>query len=166
MLIIMLLKVVQLLSCVQVFAIPWTAACCPFPYPSLSPGVCTNSHPLSQWYHPTISSSVARSSSCPQSFPASGSFSVGQLFASGGQSIEASALASVFPMNIQGWFPLGLTSFITLLSKGLSRVSLVPFCSLPLVVSSAYLRMSIFLLAILIPTCTSTILAFHMMNST
>ena len=83
----------------------------------------------------------------------------------GGQSIEASALASVLPMNIQGWLPLGLTSFITLLSKGLSRISLDPFCFMPFVVSSAYLRTSIFLLAILIPACASTILAFHMTYS-
>ena len=159
MLIIMLVKVVQLISCVWVFAIPWTAACQPFLYPSLSPGVCINSHPLSRWYHPTISSSAAHFSSCLQSFPASGSFTWG------GQSIEASALASVLPMNIQGWLPLGLTSFITLLFKGLSRISLVPFCFMPLVVSSAYLRMSIFLLAILIPACASTILAFHMTYS-
>jgi len=79
------------------------------PFPSLSPRVCSNSYPLSWWCHPTISSSVVPFSSCPQSFPASGSFPMSWLFASGGQSIRASVLASVLPMNIQGWFPLGLT---------------------------------------------------------
>ena len=74
------------------------------PYTSLSPGACSNSCPLSQWCHPTISSSVIPLSSCLQSFPRSGSFSVSWLFASGGQSIGASASASVLPMNIQDWF--------------------------------------------------------------
>ena len=92
------------------------------PCPSLSPRVCLNSCPLSRWCHPTISSAVIPFSSCPQSFPASGSFPMSWLFAFGGQSIGASALASVLPMNIQGWFPLGLASLISLLSKGLSRV--------------------------------------------
>ena len=92
------------------------------PCPSLSPGVFSNSCPLSWWCHPTISSCVTRFSSCLQSFPASGSFPVSQLFASGGQSIETSASASVLPMNIQGWFPLGLTGLISLQSKGFSRV--------------------------------------------
>ena len=78
--------------------------------------------PLSQWCHPTISSSVAPFSSSSQSFPASGSFPMSQLFASGGQSIGASASASLLPRHIQGWFPLGLTGLISLLSKGLSRV--------------------------------------------
>ena len=90
------------------------------PCPSLSPGVCSDSCPLSQWCHPTISTSVSPFFSCPQSFPASGSFPVSQLFASGGQSIEVSA--SVLPMNIQDWFPLGWTGWISLQSKGLSRV--------------------------------------------
>ena len=90
--------------------------------PSLSPGVCSGSCPSSQWCHPTILSSVVPFSSCPQSFPASGSFPVSQLFTSGGQSIGASASASVLPVNIQGWFSLGLTNLISLLSKGLSRV--------------------------------------------
>ena len=76
----------------------------------------------SRWCHPTISSSVIPFSSCPQSFPASGSFPVSQLFASGGQSIAVSASTSVLPMNIQGWFPLGLTGLISLQSKGLLRV--------------------------------------------
>ena len=92
------------------------------PCPSLSPGVCSNSCPFSQWCHPTISSSVACFFSCLQSFPASGSFTMSLLFASGSQSIGASAFASVLPMNIQDWFPLGLTGLISWLSKGLSRV--------------------------------------------
>ena len=83
-----------------------------FPCLSLSPGVYSNSCPFSQWWHPTISSSVAPFSSCPQSFPAPGSFPMSRLFASGGQSIGASASASVLPVNIQGWFPLGLTGLI------------------------------------------------------
>ena len=78
--------------------------------------------PLSLWFHPIISSSVIPFSSCLQSFPASESFLKSQLFTSGGQSIRVSALASVFPMNIQGWFPLGLTGLISLQSKGLSKV--------------------------------------------
>ena len=90
--------------------------------PSLSPTVFSNSCPLSQWCHPTISSSVVPFSSCPQSFPASGSFPMNWLLASGGLSIGASASAAVLPMNIQGWFPLGLTGRISLQSKGLSRV--------------------------------------------
>ena len=90
------------------------------PCPSLSPKICSNLCPLSQWCHQPISSSVTPFSSCPQSFPASGSFPMSQLFASGGWSIEASA--SILPMNIQGWFPLGLTGLISFLSKGLSRV--------------------------------------------
>ena len=89
---------------------------------SLFPRVCSNSCPLSQRCHPTVSSSVTSFSSCPQSFPASGSFPMSWLFASGGQSIGASASASVLAMNIQGWFHLGLTSLISLQSKGLSRV--------------------------------------------
>ena len=92
------------------------------PYPSLSPEVWSNLCPLSLWCHPTISSSVARFSSCPQSFPASGSFSMSQLFTSGGQSIGASASGSALPVNIQGWFPLRLTGLISLLSQGFSRV--------------------------------------------
>ena len=92
------------------------------PCPSLSPWACSNSCPLCRWCHPTISSSTAPFSSCPQSFPASGYFPISQLLTSGGQSIGASASASVLPMNIQGWFPLGLTGLISLQSKGLSRV--------------------------------------------
>ena len=89
---------------------------------SLSPGVCPNSCSLSQWCHPTISSSVASFSSCHQSFLASGSFPMSWLFISGEQLIGASASASVLPMNIQYWYPLGLTSLISLQSKGVSRV--------------------------------------------
>ena len=92
------------------------------PCPSLSPRVCPNSCPLSQWCYPIISSSAALFSSCPQSFPASGSFPMSQFFASGGQSIGASASASALPMNVQGWFPLGWTGWIYLQSRGLSRV--------------------------------------------
>ena len=92
------------------------------PHPSLFPRVCSDSCPLSWWCHPTISSSVAPCSSCPQSFSISGSFLISWLLASGGQSFRASASASVLPMNIHGWFHLGLTGLIFLLSKGLSRV--------------------------------------------
>ena len=85
--------------------------------PSPSPGACSNSCPSSRWCYPTISSSVIPFSSCPQSFPSSGSFQMSQLIALGGQIIGVSASASVLPMNIQGWFPLGLTGLIFLLSK-------------------------------------------------
>ena len=84
--------------------------------------VCSNSCPLSWWCYLTISSSVVPFSSCLQSFPASGCFPMSQHFPSGGPSIGASALASVLPMNIQGWFALGLAGLISLQSKGLSRV--------------------------------------------
>ena len=89
--------------------------------PSPTAGVYPNSCLLSRWCHPTISSSVVPFSSCPQSFPASGSFQMSQFFASGGQSTRVSVSASVFPMNIQDW-SLGWTGWISLLSKGLSRV--------------------------------------------
>ena len=92
------------------------------PCPSPTPGVYTNSCPLNRWCHPTISSSVIPFSSCPQSFPASGSFPMSQLFASGGQSIGVSASTSVLPVNTQDWFPLGWTGWISLQSKRLSRV--------------------------------------------
>ena len=92
------------------------------PCPSPTPRVCSNSCPLSQWCHPTISPSVVPFSSCLQSFLASGSFQMSQFFTSGGQSIGVSASVSVLPMNIQDWFPLGWTGWISLLSKGLSRV--------------------------------------------
>ena len=112
--------VIQSLSSVWLFAIAWTAG--PASCPSLLPAVCLSSCLLIRWCHPTISSSVPSFSYCPQSFPASGSFPVSWLFTSAGQSIGASASASVLPMNIQGWFPLGLTGLISLQSKGLSRV--------------------------------------------
>ena len=92
------------------------------PCPSPTPGVHPNPCPSSWWCHPTISSSVVRFSSCPQSFPASGSFQMIQLFASGGQSTGVSASTSVLPMNTQDWSPLGWTGWICLQSKGLSRV--------------------------------------------
>ena len=87
--------------------------------PPLSPRICSNSCSLSQCCYLTISSSAAPFSCCPQSFPTSGSFPLSRLFLSGGQSIGASASASVLPMNIQGWFPSGLTGLISLLSKRL-----------------------------------------------
>ena len=108
--------VIQLLRHVRLFVTLWTAArqaSCPSP----SPGACSNSCPLSQWCHPTISSSVVPFSSCLQSFPASESFLMSQRFASGGQSIGASVPSSVLLMNIQDWFPLGWTSWISLQSK-------------------------------------------------
>ena len=92
------------------------------PYPSPTPGAYSNSCPLSRWCHPTISSSVIPFSSCPQVFPASGSFPVIQLFTSGAQSIGALVSASVLPVNIQHWFLLGLIGLISLVSKGLSDV--------------------------------------------
>ena len=91
---------------------------CPSPTPRVYPNAC----PLSQWCHPTISSSVVPFSSHLQSFPASGSFQISQFFPSGGQSIGVSAATPVLPMNIQNWFPLGWTGWISLQSKGLSRV--------------------------------------------
>ena len=112
---------VQLLSHIWLFATPWTAA----HQTSLSitnSGAYSNSWPSSRWCHPTISSSVAPFSSYLQSFPASGFFPSSQFFASGGQSIGVSASASVLPVNTQDWFPLGWTGWISLLSKGLSRV--------------------------------------------
>ena len=95
------------------------------PCPSPTPGAYSNSCSLSRWCHLTISSSVIPFSSHLQSFPASESFPLSQFFASGGQSIGVSALASVLPVNIQDWFPLGWTGWISLLSKGLSRVVLI-----------------------------------------
>ena len=92
------------------------------PCPSPTPGVYSNSYPLSLWCHATISSSVIPFSSCLQSFPASESFQMSQFFVSGGQSIGGSASASVLTMNIQDWFPLGWNGWISLQSKGISRV--------------------------------------------
>ena len=111
---------VQSLSHVQLFATPSTTACqasCPSP----TPEACSNFCPSSRWCHPTISSSVVPFS-CLQSFPASGSFQMSQLLASGGQSIGVSASASVLPMNIQDRSPLGWTGWISLQSKGLWRI--------------------------------------------
>ena len=113
--------VVQSLSCVWLFVTPQTVDS-RLPCPSLSPGLCSNSCPLNQWCHPTISTSVAPFSFCPQSLPASRSFWMSWLFTSGGQSTGASVSASVLPMNSQGWFPLGVTGLTSVLSKGLSRV--------------------------------------------
>ena len=112
---------VQSLSSVRLFATPWTTAC----QASLSitnSGVNPNPCPLSWWCHPTILSSVVPFSSCPQYFPAWGSFQKSQLFASGGQIIGVSASTSVLPMNTQDWSPLGWTGWISSQSKGLSRV--------------------------------------------
>ena len=92
------------------------------PCPSPTPGVHSDSRPSSRWCHPAISSSVVPFSSCPQSLPASGSFPVSQLFAWGGQSTGASALASFLPKKSQGWFPSEWTAWISLQPKGLSRV--------------------------------------------
>ena len=107
---------VQLLSRVRLHGLQHDRLPCPSP----TPRACSNSCPLSQWCHPTISSSVVPFSSCFLSFPASGSFPMNQFFISGGQSFGASA--SVLPMNIQDWFPLGFTGLISLQSRGLSRV--------------------------------------------
>ena len=112
---------VQSLSCVQHFPTPWTTA----HQASLSFTIsraCSGSCPPSQWCHPIISSSVVPFSSSQPSFPASGSFPVNQLYASGGQRIAVSASASTFAVNIQDWFPLGLTGLISLLSKGLKSL--------------------------------------------
>ena len=115
------LSSVQLLSHVQLFAIPWIAA----HQASLSitnSRSFSNSCPSSQWWHPNISSSIVPFSSCLQYFPASGPFPMSQFFTSGGWSIRVSASTSVLPMNIHDWFPLGLTGLLSLHSKGLSRV--------------------------------------------
>ena len=92
------------------------------PCPSPTPGVYSNTRPSSRWCHPTISSSVIPFSSCRQSFPSSGPFPVSQLFTWGGQRTGVSALASLLPKNTQDWSPLGWTGWISLQSKGLSRV--------------------------------------------
>ena len=112
------LSSVQSLGHVQLFAMPRTAAH-QASYPSPTSGTCSNSCPLSQWCHPAISSSIVPFSSCLQSFLASGCFQISQLFASGCQSIGVSASTSVLPMNIQDWFPVGWTGWISLQSKGL-----------------------------------------------
>ena len=114
---------VQLLSHVQFFATPWIVACqASLSITSPTPRVYPNSCPLSRWCHPTISSSVLPFSSCPQSFLATGSFQMSQLFTSGGQSIAVSASTSVLPRNTQDCSPLGWTGWISPQSKGLSRV--------------------------------------------
>ena len=112
---------VQSLSCVWLLR-PHESQHARPPCPSPTPGGHPDSHPLSWWCQPAISSSVIPFSSCPQSLPASGSFQMSQFFASGGQNIRVSALASVLPMNIQDWSPLEWTGWISLQSKGLSRV--------------------------------------------
>ena len=99
------------------------------PCPSLSSRVWSNSCPLNWWCYPTISCSVIPFSSCPQSFPASGSFPMSRLFTSSGQSIGASVSASVLPLNIQGWFPLGLTGLLSLLSSSVQFSSFTQSCS-------------------------------------
>ena len=115
---------IQSLNPVQFFATPQflqllhSRPPCPSPTPGVHPNPCS----LSWWCHPIISSSIIPFSSCPQSFPASMSFLMSQLFASGGQNMGVSASASFCPRNIQDWFPLGWTGWISLLSKGLSRV--------------------------------------------
>ena len=137
---------VQSLSHARLFATPWTAACqASLSFTSL--GICSISCPLGRWCHPTISSSVAPFSSCLQPFPASGSFSMSLLFASGSQSIGTSASASVLPMNIQDWCPLEWTGWISLLSKGLSRVFSNTtiqkhqfFSAQPLLLSNSYIH--------------------------
>ena len=114
-------QLVQSLSHVPFSVIPWTIQHirppCPSPIPRVYPNPCS----FSQWCHPTISSSVVPFSSCPQSFPASGSFQMSQLFSSGGQSIGVSASTSALPINTQDWSPLGWTGWISLQSKGVSR---------------------------------------------
>ena len=119
------------------------------PCPSPTPGACSNSCPSNWWCHPTISSSVVPFSFCVQSFRASGSFPMSQFFPSGGQSIGASALASVLPMNIQDWFPWGLTGLISLQSKGLSRVF-----------SNTTLPLSAKLMSLLFNTLLKLVIAF------
>ena len=115
---------------------------CPLPSPRVYPNSC----PLSQWCYPTISSSVISFSSCPQSFPTSGSFQMSQLLASGGQNTGVSALTSVLPMNTQDWFSLGWPRWISLQSKGLSRVfsnttvQKHQFCTSPSLQSNSYIH--------------------------
>ena len=113
---------VQSLSCVWLFATSWTAACqASMSITTSQDWAYSNSCSLSQWFHPAISSSVIPFCSCLLSLPASGSFQMSQFFESGGQSIGISASASVLPMNIQDWFPLGLTGLISLQSRRISR---------------------------------------------
>ena len=121
------------------------------PCPSLTLGVYPNSCSLSRWCHPTISSSVIPFSSHLQSFPASGSFPVSQFFTSGGQSIGVSASASVLPKNIQDWFPLGWTGWISLQSKGFSKSLLQQHSS-----KASILRRSAFFIVQLSHPCMTT----------
>ena len=114
-------RIVQSFSRVQLFVAPWTTALQALLSFTI-PWVCSNSCPLSRWCYSTISSSVVPISLCLQSFPASGSFPMSRLFVPGGQSIVTLALASVLPMNTRDWSPSGWTSWISLQSKGLSRV--------------------------------------------
>ena len=138
--------VAQLLSHVQLFATHGLQHI-RLPCPSLSLRVCLDSCPLSKWCHPTISSSVALFSSCPQSFLTLGSFPVSWLFSSGGQSIGASASVSVLPVNIQGWFSLGLTGWISFLCKKLcpslcdTCIGFMGYVLLPVVYSWASLAL-------------------------
>ena len=111
-------SVAQSCHSLRLHALQYTRFFCPSP----TPRACSDSCPSSSWCHPTVLSSVVPFSSCLQSFLTSGSFPMSQFFASGGQSIRVSASASVFSMSIKGWFPLGLTGWISLQSKGLSRV--------------------------------------------
>ena len=117
-----LIAVVQSLSRISNSLPPQRLQHTRLPCPLLSPGVCSNSCPLSWWCPPIISSSATLFFSCSEYFPASGSFPVSQFFASGDHSIGASASVSVLPMNSQGWLPSGLTDLISVLSKELSRV--------------------------------------------
>ena len=119
--------------------------------PSPTPGVHSNSCPSNRWCHPAISSSVVSFSSCPQSLPASGCFPISQLFTSGGQSIGVSASASVLPMNTWDWSPLGWTGWISLHSKGLSRVF-----SNTTVSKASILRCSAFFIVQLSHPCMTT----------
>ena len=124
------------------------------PCPSLFSEVCSNACPLCRWCHPTISSSVILFSSCPQSFPASGSFQLSQIFTSGGQSIGV----SVLPMNTQDWSPLGWTGWISLQSKGLSRVF-----SNTTVLKHNYTQVGLFLSSVF---CSIDVFAFSFTNIT
>ena len=123
------------------------------PCPSPTPRACSNSCLSSQWCHPTISSSVIPFSSCLQSFPESGSFPVSQFFTSGGQNVGVSSSASVLPMNIWDWCPLGLTGFISLLSKGLSSVFSNTRFSLVIYFMHSCVYMSVPVAQSLLPPC-------------
>ena len=126
------------------------------PWPSPSPRVCSNPCPLSQWCYPTVSSSVVPFSSCPQSFPASGSFPMSQFFTPGGQSAGASA--SVLPVNVQGWFSLGWTGLISLPSKGIRCISCL-FCQLQHQVEQHglvdFIQWHLDSLSVMLPSCCS-----------